>query len=975
MPQTPKLKNFPLDLESLGGLIIRRLGLTADQEGLLQALLDNDPVARKMVFDIASISFGGGKRTLDTDLDDIDLSLTIPRIDAGLEIGFFPARESVTLTDFGLPELHRAQRAEVVPDGRIVCAVELDGKLGAGADAAGSSGAWTFALSASASLEARFRFYKELAADTGARDALTATLGAFSTPFHLVSRPPADGEVVVGEYSGIFKLGANLGYGWSTSGTKKLGTGVDNLELAAEYHVDAKAGVSADISLQSDLVVIVRKVDASWVNVSFMKQRRSERNLALNLNVDASLATRTLSSGQDVGDAGSLVDSLLGRTPLPGLMAELEKYDTKEEVQAIGQDVIDRVSDQVTGAVRDLLEGPVGEIDSALQPIRDAAAELIEAYQSFDRDVRDFLQQGLERVDGLAEIRQALQTVANAADVEALLPLLAGGDARADKIRKVLDIAAKVFDFDLNQLSRLRDGFGRIQGLAKKILAQEQAVLDRFETAYNRLQKQLDIARIMQRLEGVKDAPTLQSLLDEKIVWLENYLQTTLGKPLDRIADAVEPAIGALQELTSGYSEAVKKAQGALSSALNQEIGLQTSIAWQKVSSHQALISVDLDLDLDAGRDAMKDLLRGDLRDVMRDRLTRADAIRFQKSYLLDALRGSVSLRVVLNGREDLRISSFTVANRVEITPTENGEIWAQESSAITRYQRTNRRALVDVQTLFQFSIQELFERRGRVLESRGATLGGYAMRYGYHRELKDSTDAATVLKSLRGKLADISFQVVEPADLRSLSDDLTQVGELGPLKDVKLDIRLTLAPDALDRFFAQPDSESLRLQVQAAWDRAVHASFSGHPAMLSFYERFREDPGFPGEASSGLNRIDYNYASLTINSRGTFSSILRNLHHDVFQALLPGEYVTDAVAERLQGKLKERLKKLAQKMRWISGFEFPEEDERDFTMAIFANLVDESARSGSIAVSYTHPITGETMELRAADELPRITA
>ena len=76
----------------------------------------------------------------------------------------------------------------------------------------------------------------------------------------------------------------------------------------------------------------------------------------------------------------------------------------------------------------------------------------------------------------------------------------------------------------------------------------------------------------------------------------------------------------------------------------------------------------------------------------------------------------------------------------------------------------------------------------------------------------------------------------------------------------------------------------------------------------------------------------------------------------------------------KLVEEMHARLRKLGKKMSWINGVQLGDRP-RDFTMAIFAHMIDRSDRFGGIAVHYNHPIGNERLTVRVDDPIGEVTA
>jgi hypothetical protein len=953
--------------------LLSHLDIPESQKELVKKLRENKQVAEKTTFTIVDYNF---KRSTTTDFKGIPVTFT-PRADGKAVLAFFPAGESVVLRDMVLQELERvygnvsAPLSYSVPDGKVVVAFDLGAQLGVTGAGSTSGTGWDLALSAEASGSARVRYFKELDSALGARDLAGQAAGSLRSLFHLTTHTVlAPGEIVVTEFDGSLKLGASFDYGWKVSGTKKVSAGFDDVELQADYSVSTKLGVDANLRFEQGVSTVVRPAATEvWVNVSLMKRRENEAGVAVNLSVDAKLASKALVDGK-TREVGAFVDSLLERTPLPDLMAELKKWDTPAELQAAGDAIITRLVDQVSGEIESVVTVPVENLEALLEPIREKARALLDEYQQLDTKVAGFLEKAIEETSALSTLNQGVSLIADATSAESLIIALSGD--QGEDVRKVLDVLTRYLEVDLSQISWLEDSFGKLQKIAKDYQNLQHDVLERYETKYRWLKSQLDIEDAVALIEKAIEHSDLSALLDAKILWLEQYLSAELDKPVNQLIENLEPALEKLKALTDGYTKLVKKTKGALTSALNQEIGIQASLAWQKISTHEALVSVDLNLGEQAGIDALESVLRGRLDEVMQARLTNVNAIRLRKSYFLDRLRQSVNLRAVINGRESLRIRSLLLSTKTYLEPTDTGEIWIQESKVEDRLHRANRRGILNINTMFEVSLREVFEIRDEALLHDRTELGGYGLSYSYNEQFKQEIAADTLRQHLDHTVDDIAFEVVPASEYSDLISRIVKIGAFGKLSNTSLHIQVALERDALVELFSQDDSDHLADQIKVAWDRAVFSTFADKPRVLRFYQENKEGIDDISEVKRAKWQLKVNEQFIcqnTVNCRGTFADILRAIHKKVFLKYwaLDLEIGMEGAADRekLQNELRKRLKKLGKKMQWINGIEFAGHP-RDFTMAVFANLADKSDRSGSISVDYTHPVSRENMVLRA---------
>ena len=954
--------------------------LSRDQKQLAKLLRDNAAITEAKAIEL--VGFEIDERA-ECDLAGVELTF-VPQADGRVLLAFYPEEENVQLSDFVLTELQKqvalddVPQAFTVPEGKLVCAFDLGARLQASLTGETGVGSGNLSFFARGGVRAGAKFFKLLDANVRAREAVVETASGLKTFFQIASQPPGAGEIVVTEFAGSLSFGAEIGYGFEVSGTKNLDSGLEDVTLDVDYAVKAKGGAKVSFRLERDLLVVVRATGTDqWVNVSYLKKRGSEAAIALNLSVDAKLSTG-MASGGEQQEVGALVDALLSTTPLPDLMNQLQDWGTTSELKAKADTVIEKLVDQVSAQLRDVLDDPVAQVDDLVQPIRDAATGLVQDIEQIGAEIARFMESAVDRVDALQDIDEAVTLIDGSASAEDLLVTISG--EHGPEVRRVLAIFSTTLDLDLSQVSWLQEGFDRIQDLARRYTAVDGKVRRRFEERYRWLKLQLQVDDAVALLKKVTDAPTLQAFLDRKIIWVEQHLAKRLETTVAGIAGALEPALGQVQALTGGYDKLVGKAKKALETSLNREVSLQASLAWQRVSTHQALVSVDVNLAEAAGRNAMQNLLIGRIGNVMLDRLTNADAIRFRRSCFLDQIRRSVSLKLVVNGRERLSRSSLLTSTRTVLDPTARGEIWVQESAIDTSVHRRNRRAILDVHTLFEVSLQELYERQGHRLRGRGPRLRGAGLRYSYTETLQGTVSAAAVRAQLSETTSKIDFEPVPRDDYDELCEGIEEVGRLGDLGKPTIDIDVRISPDALVEIFSGPDTESVRTTAREAYSKAVRVAFGELERVVAFYMA-RKDAGFDvsevRSAQWGLKVTEQMMAQNITNSYATFCDQLAEIHHRVFlkTARLGDDRQNEQEPRyaKLGREMRRRLGRLGKKMSWINGIQLGDRP-RDFTMAIFAHMVDRSDRSGSIAVHYDHPISKERLTLRVDDSMDLMT-
>ncbi len=941
--------------------LIEKLGLSTDQAALVKLLENRDArVTETARFKIAGGSFARDG-VIPTDVDGVNATFSASAA-ANLELALYAPGAEVTLGELELPPLLESRVTQTLPDDAVACGLEIDARLEASVGAAGGQG-WRFALDAAGEASARLAFFKELPSDTPARELAERTVGGFRTVFTLGRRPLEAGETVVAEYYGLLKLGASLDYGWDIRGTRKQGTGLEEVDLIGEYRADAKLAMSAGLRFERGVRVIVRPSEREgWVNVALHKQRESDASFAVNLSVDANIESRALRGGQDA-DVGAFLDALLGRTPLPDLLHGVEKLRDAADPQRV-EELRDTLIRNVIGRVEGALEGPVADVQHVLDVVRGEIEDLVDAAERIDAEARRVVEELLERFPSLDAADDALARIERATSSETLLDGVVDDDT-ARRVREALDVLSKVVGKDLSSSSRLDGQLDDVRKLLNAYRSIPDELRRRFEEKYQAVKKQLHLDETMDRVKHfLDDDLSLEDLLAEKIAWLEDYLRQQLNRPVEKLADVATEVRAELTRLLDGYGDAVKKAKSALESALNRELGLQLGVAWRRLGEKQALVSFDLNLHEQAGRDALGGVMRGDLETVMKGRLTNAHAIRLRKSYLLDRLQGSLTVRAVVNGRESVRVRQWLASKESFIEATEDGEIWVQRGRAEESYRRRGRRAMVDVSTLFEVSAVEHFRREGRELHRVGAEVQGIPVRFQYRERLTDAkVKAAKVADRIREVLDSMSLQPVPRLGVNDLIGKIDALGRdaIGP---VTIDVRFALSPGALTGVLSRLRSDAeARALAAASWDLAVATGFPRYPKVRDFYRANKERDDAMNRANGSdwhLEPPERNACIHLINTRERFQATFANIREHVF-VQFRGE------------ALKVGMHDLATIMDWIGGVKL--EGMRDLITTVFAVMVSPSDRQGALVVTYTHPRTKETMEYRIDSRVGTSTA
>jgi hypothetical protein len=948
----PKIVPFEDDPVPFLDLLLARLQLSHDQQELLRAVVENRRIDQRLFLTIVAARFEQD-RPVATDLPGVHVSLRADA-EANLLVGFYPANETIELSGLALPLLARSKETAHVPDGRVVGGVELLGRLGLDADATGAlAEGLSLRIELQSTAESRYRFFKEFPAHKGARDLLRKTLESYKLPHRVIQSPPARGEVVTRDFRGELALGAELGYGWSAGGSERFGEDLTGTDLTTTYNVEARLGAHVRFGLQGALNMIVRQssLGGRWVNVSFVKAARRATDLGLNLNVEASLTTQSV----DGRPAGAFIDGLLARSPLPDVIAKLKQFDTQAEIAGKLNELQQEAVDRITAAIVRFAGPTVKRLDDKYQDVLEEARSFVAQYHKFNADVLAFVEGAIERYARLADIDRAVDAIAKAASPEKLIETLAGPHA-AD-VRRLLAITTEVLGIDLSQLSWLEDRFDELQTLIAAYRKKRSQIKQRLEQPFRRMREQLGVEQVIGRIEAFLANPTktsLERLLDQKIVWLNEYLSSELGEVTSRLADRPKEVAKQLRKITRGYDDKLDKAKQALNEALNRKYALAASVAWRSVRDKETLASIDVNLRRAAGKKAYRRLLVGCVAEVLEDRLEHPDSIRFRKSYFLDRLVRGVTLRAVFNGRERVTVRDFLVEAKAVIEPTDSGEIWIQTSKVESRFRRQNRHAMINVSTLFEFAIEQLFERVGeKRLVSRGVDVGEYELRYAYvERPRADSVPADRVTDRLWQIYQSIDVKTVDGQAFEELEQSILAIAPFGPLGSPLYRFETSLTGEALERVFSV-DPDDLAEDVVEAWDHTTFELFAHQPSMLQFYTDNRDAGGFTVNRVrqlSGLAGSELRNAVFLLNSREPFRRTMVKLHKEAF-------------GRGRRQKIRGHLDGLGRLMNDLDTLE--SDLSRDFIMTLFAHLAGPEELGGSVVVEYRHPLAEPDSERR----------
>jgi len=954
------------EVSVFGDWVAEKLKLTADQEELLQLIEKNRKIQEPANFTVMELKWKQEMEST-TSIENTTLSLS-PSAQASLAFAFITEGEPVVLRDFELPVADRSKEVFPVPAGKIVCAAELVGRLSLQAGAQWAAEGLSLGIEGEAGAEVQLSFFKTFPATTnGGRDLLLKTLQSFKSPLTLIENRLTAGEIAVLELDGRFRIDADMGYGFTVEGSRKFGRCLSDTALESGWRARARLGLRGSIEVHDRLHMVVRRSErgSKWVNVSFVKAQKHETSASVNLTVDAELKTTT-HGGDKL--AGAYVDGLLARTEIPTIMATVCNYDSSEEVCDALADQQGKAVKKVTEAIYKLVGRKIENFEEEYATLLDDVRTLVDHYNSFKPWAPEFFERAIDRCEQLAELDDAIDSIIEMGSADDLILWLSDhhGGEETGNLLEVLAVVQEILGDDLTQVAILNDKFGQIQELLKGYVEKREKLQIQVEGLYRRLERQLGVRIVMPKIKAWLSSPStqsLQDLLNEGVAWLDEYLKGELGVARDMLVTELKPATEALKKLTAGYENLVTKAKNTLETSLNRELYMVAAVGWNQVKQNETLASIDLNLAKSAGRKGYLHLLRGDVAQVMNDRIKNANAIRFLKSDFLDQVLGGVSVRTVINGTERLSVSSYLVEKHGVLTPTETGEIWVSRTKLGSTYQRKNRKAILNVRTMLDFSVEQHLHLKGDHLVASAVDAKDYGLRYCFAETLSQQEyDAPTVVQRIDEARKQLSMKLINDLEFRSFRNRLDVVGKFGPLRKVSFRIETFVTSSALTKLFENTETGDFETSVLKGWDDAVGEVYADIPRVVPCYIANR---GATPSATShsitewNVNRIEARALEHLLGTRGTFLDHLSAVREKAFRS--PHADLAPVFFEGL-----------AKKMKWILDIKMP--GARDFIMTVFALLADQTERGQSIIVSYQHPLQEDAskppMELRV-DSLP----
>ncbi|HEX6851985.1 MAG TPA: hypothetical protein VF139_11330 [Candidatus Polarisedimenticolaceae bacterium] len=932
--------NIKEDLSVLVSGKVKELVLAKLPDDLAALLEHDDPITKKSIVRITDCTVSGDVDPI-TEIAGLSQSLTV-LAEFELDAAFFAPGDTVRVADLEVPWPDQSIAPAVVPADRVICGVELAAALRADASVRGTLDGIAIALRADGKAEIVLRFFKELPKATGARTALLSTFRASKSPFNALTHPPAPGEILVAEFSGGLELGAEIGYGWTVGGSRSFGEDLAGVDLTVEAKAEARVGLSGSVRFQGAHTLVVRPglQNPDWLNVSFVKTRRSEASLAASVSVDIHLKT---GSGAD-GEAATaeFVDGLLGRTPLPSLMARIRALDPAGDVEELRTKIREATVARLAEALRSGLEPSAVAVDAAYAELFRRAEELVQAYDAFDAKILAFVEQALESSNALSELDAAVDTIdslARAGELQGILDTkqLAGrtlSDDEVRRIRAVVEWTRKGYGDASPIESWIRNRFSDLKRLVTRYREQREEIQRRIEGAYRRIQNELSISTTVEKIRRVlesKKAEPLQTLLEEKIVWLETHLSTKLNQPVDHLAAVAEKVKAELKKLVDGYDRARATAAEALEKALNRNLMLNASLAWSRLQTNQTLASVDVDPGSDAGRAAYRHLLRGDVAAALGLRRDHPGSIRFWKSYVEESLRRDFTVRTSINGRNRMTIDRFLLSSATQIEATDDGEILVQSVKTGDERIVETRRRLVHVQTLFEVAFEERWVRAEDRLVRDAFELRRSSVGYSFAETLKDTPSVKSFRKGLDEMRRCAGWLLEEESAWEQARASTEEAMRAGAIGEITLRLDASLSPMALASVF-DPGRNPGEL------GNALAAAYVQALGLMPF------SPSLPGFVKAHLLDIKQSYVAL-----------LLEIHRDVFVQRRP-ERIPLLVTKL--GKFMKDLDVAGK----VSG--------RNFVMTMFTLLTSSQDRGASLRIAYLHPITQRKVETRF-DRLP----
>jgi hypothetical protein len=919
---------------------LRKLVLSKLPDALRTLIENNDPVTEKALVRITSAEVAHEVAPA-TNIGGLTQSMMLT---AGyeLDLALFAPGDAVRLAELEIPWPAQSLAPYNVPLDSTMCAVELATTLGAAATVSGSLDGISIGLRADGRCEMILRFFKEFPKHIGARDAIVSTFEASKSPFLALTHPPTAGEVLVAEFTGDLKIGAEIGYGWNVGGSWSFGEELAGVDVTAVAKAESRVALSGAVRVQGRHNLVVRPSvnDPAWLNVSFVKRRSDEETFAASVSVGVELRT---GDGKNGGaSTAEFVDSLLGRTPLPALMSRLRDLDPAKDVGDLRAKIKEATIDRLTKALRSGLDPAAVAVDEAYAELTQCAKDLVAAYDAFDAKVLSFVENAMASSHALSELDDAVDTIdgiASASDLQGLLDdaKLASRVFTEDEVRRIRQIVEwtrAIYGDSLPVESWIRNRFSDLKRLVKSYRDQRVVLKTLVEKAYRKLQDELAISITVEKLRDALASygdVSLKSLLDDKIVWLDAHLSTKLNRPVDQLVAVAKDVKAELEKLVDGYDRARGKAAEALHGALNRNLMLHASMAWSRLSTNQTLASVDINPATDAGQKAYLSLLRGDVIAALEERRKNPKSIRFLRSYLQDDLCRDFTIRADINGRARVTVDRFILSSSTLIEATDEGEIVVQSVKTGDEALTETRRRLIRVQTMLEVAFEEHFRFADDPLASDAFDLNRATIGYSYRDSLKENPSVAAFNKALARAQSSTGWLVDNESAWEQARLVVEATLELHPIARIDIQVDAGLSSRAFATIFS-PDRNPEELAT----------------TLGAMYARTLQLMPFP----ASMPDVPTKYLALV---KGTTIDLLLRIHREIF-------------VERNASRITPLIKELGGVMGKldIAGKLYG----RNFAMTLFTLLAAPRDRSGSLRIAYTHPVTGLATETRF-DRLP----
>ena len=575
-------------------------------------------------------------------------------------------------------------------------------RLGSNASAA-VSGAFPYSvLSAKSTVEAGgdvgYSYFRALSASTPALQLITGFFRDLRLPSH-ISQPLPAGEVIVFQYGGYLKFGADLSVGYEMKGTPKFDLG--DLQLSEHFQLSVIGRLGLNASLAGHFAVQARPAaDPGWIRVIVQRKHQQELKTAADLAVGADSKLEGLPESSREFLSAALGVHAKNWFNLLDQVRDYANFDSmKQKLDGLALDFLKEYLERVFGALPDDFNAVLQKVNSVVlqyQNLENSAITLFDRYYA-KLDVLVAKLSELEQLPSWDKLRGQV-------DRESW-----------DVLRQLTDgnplgwITGKVklpgSDQPVASLDNLKER-------ARKALAliQDKAHTEIREVI--RLAKEsFPLDRFFRLLATVDTADELKALANDK---LGHFIQRLIGQSIEelRSTEQLKNAIRRIQETLKTEATFRDKLYAKFREAAEQSWRLKLYSEYSRADESDALIDVAINLNLPEGQDLMASAGRGDFQDVLAS--YRPELVRINEGILTHRTTNESAFKVnILGWHYGFNYSGFDrviVDAEQRIKPETNGVLTVYSNVALTKEKERRRNG----ERMFtSFLLQFLGEARG----------------------------------------------------------------------------------------------------------------------------------------------------------------------------------------------------------------------------------------------------------------------